>query len=58
MTFWASREDNSDHVNVQVTSSNVTVKIQEHYMHLRHFWGELGKLLDEAEKRHGPKSGA
>jgi hypothetical protein len=49
VTFWAQRAEGSQQVDVNVTSGPVSVKVTEHYMHLRHFWGELGKILDAAE---------
>ena len=51
MTFWANRSERVPHeIEVHVTSGPVEIKVTEHYMHLRSFWGTLGALLDEAEK--------
>jgi hypothetical protein len=56
MTLWADRsgQDVAIHGNiglaVQITNSAVTgYTISENATHVRGFWGQLGKLLDEAE---------
>ena len=53
MTFWAMREPESNLVSVQLTSGPVTMKVTEPAHHLRHFWGQLGQVLDDAEKNPG-----
>lgn len=50
MTFWARKLEDSGGVEVNVTHGPVRVAVVEDPGHLRHFWGELGRLLDEAER--------
>ena len=51
MTFSAQQSPhNRKHIDVQVCSGPVVVKVTEDAGHLRHFWGELGRVLNEAEK--------
>lgn len=58
MTFWANRDEHVKHnVNVHVTSGPVTIKVTEHYAHLRSFWHQLGTVLDDAEKGSDPRQG-
>jgi len=50
MTLWAQRVQGSpDYIEVNGTSGSITVKVTEHYSHLRSFWGTLGSLLDAVE---------
>jgi len=56
MTLWANRDGQSVTIHgntglsVKVTNSNVTeFTVSEHAGHVRSFWGQLGRLLDEAE---------
>jgi hypothetical protein len=51
MTLWAYRE--GQNIRVSANSGAIEVKVTEDPMYLRHFWGELGKLLEEAEKTSG-----
>jgi len=38
-------------IDIEVRHSQLHyVKITEHYQHMKYFWGQLGKLLEEAEK--------
>lgn len=38
-------------VDAEIRNSQFSgVHITEHHQHVRHFWGQLGALLDEAEK--------
>lgn len=58
MTFHASQDDHVRHnVHVHVTSGPVEIKVTEHYMHLRSFWGSRGRLLDAVESEAAEKSG-
>jgi hypothetical protein len=57
MTLWVSRDDQTVaihgniNLNVRIEGSRVMeYSITEEATHLRHFWGELGHALDEAEK--------
>lgn len=52
MTFTATHHGDGRHIDVQVTSGPVKVVVTEQYGHLRGFWHDLGKLLDEAEQRN------
>lgn len=50
MTMFANRvHERSPNIKVGITYGPVSTSIEEHYQHLRHFHGELGKLLDEME---------
>lgn len=55
MTFTATHHGDGRHIDVQVTSGPVTVVVTEQFGHLRGFWHDLGKLLDEAEQRNQPE---
>ena len=48
-------------LRVSMRDDRVTdVSITDHFMHVRHFWGSLGRLLDEAEQEaqvHEPQQG-
>ena len=57
MTLWVNRDGETVtihgnvNLNVKVENSRVSeFSVSEHYQHLRHFWGQLGSALDEAEK--------
>jgi hypothetical protein len=57
MTLWVTRDGSAvtvhGNVNLDVRVQNSQVQefgVTEHYMHLRHFWNQLGQHLDEAEK--------
>lgn len=49
MTFWAKKLEDSGGIEVNVTHGPVRVAVIEDPGHLRHFWGELGRLLEETE---------
>lgn len=49
MTFWATRTDDGKRIDVHVTYGPVEVKVAEDIGHLRHFWHDLGRQLDQAE---------
>jgi hypothetical protein len=56
MTLWAERSGQAVAIHgniglaVQISNSSVTgYTISGDAAHVRHFWGQLGKLLDEAE---------
>lgn len=51
MTLFAARE--GEHVKVQVTYGPIVFSVTEDPGHVRHFWGQLGRILDEAEKPPG-----
>ena len=48
MTFWAQRA--AKNIDVRVTYGPIAITVTEDPGHLRSFWGELGRLLDETEK--------
>lgn len=50
MTFWAGKTKDGKRADVHVTSGPISISVEEDPGHLRHFWGELGRLLDELEK--------
>ena len=57
MTLWVSRDGQTvaihGNINLDVKIKNSRVDeyiITEEAPHLRHFWGQLGHALDEAEK--------
>jgi hypothetical protein len=57
MTLWVSRDGQkvtihgNTGLDVKVEESRVTsFAVSEHYGHLRHFWGQLGVVLQEAEQ--------
>ena len=56
MTLWASRDGQKVTIHgnigldVQVRNGQVAeYAVNEHYAHLRHFWGHLGTLIEQAE---------
>lgn len=50
MTMYANRVDpRSPNIKVGMTYGPISGTVEEHFSHLRHFWGELGRLLDEME---------
>jgi hypothetical protein len=52
MTFWAQRNiDRPELVDVHVTHGPISISVSEDPGYLRSFWGELGRLLNDAE--HG-----
>lgn len=52
MTMWAKREnETSSNVEVHVTHGPVEVIVKEAPGHVRAFWSELGRLLDEVETK-------
>jgi hypothetical protein len=63
MTLWASRDGQTvkihGNVGLDVSVRNGHVAeyaVTEDYRHLRHFWGMLGRELDEAEKLEAEKA--
>lgn len=55
MTFSAARSERDPHtVDVRITHGPVTVEVSEHPGHLRSFWGQLGRLLDQVEQPDDP----
>jgi hypothetical protein len=55
MTLWAYRD--GQQIKVSANSGGIEVKVTEAPEHLRHFWGELGKLLEEAAQPAEPAEG-
>ena len=50
MTFWASKHDRDPQTAVvHVTYGPVRMEVDEHIGHLRSFWSELGRLLEDME---------
>lgn len=56
MTLWVSRDGEAVTIHgntgldVKIQGSRVSeYAVSEHFMHLRSFWGQLGKVLSEAE---------
>ena len=56
MTLWVSRDGQqvtihgNVNLDVKVEKSRVDqFSVTEHQVHLRHFWGQLGALIEEAE---------
>jgi hypothetical protein len=54
MTFIAQISDNEPadrpvEVDVLITHGPITIKVTEDPGHLRHFWGQLGQVLEQAE---------
>jgi hypothetical protein len=57
MTLWVGRDGQvitihgNVGLNVKIQDSWVAeYSVSEHYAHLRHFWGQLGDALNEAEQ--------
>jgi hypothetical protein len=57
VTLWVSRDGQTVTIHgnlglgVKIQDSRVQeYTVTEHFQHLRHFWGQLGHALDEAEK--------
>ena len=50
MTVHANRVEGTDNVKCHFTSGSLTASIEENVGHLRHFWSELGFLLNEVER--------
>ena len=48
MTFFATANER-DRIDVHCTYGPVTIKVDEDPGHLRAFWGELGRLLEQVE---------
>jgi len=57
MTLIAGRAGQSANVEVQYTGGPVTIRVVEQAAHLRHFWHELGEVLDQIEHA-APDAGA
>jgi hypothetical protein len=49
MTLWAKRTPHGDRIEIAVTSGPVSFSVIEDPGHVRHFWGQLGVLLEQAE---------
>ena len=65
MTLWVSRDGEkvtihgNTNLDVRVQDSRVSeFAVREHYAHLRHFWGQLGAQIEEAEQAAADKSAA
>lgn len=43
MTLFATRRD--DNIKIHCTSGPVTFAVDEHALHVAHFWSEVGRLL-------------
>jgi hypothetical protein len=57
VTLWAHRDGNR--IAVACTSGSLEVKVREDPGHLRYFWHELGRQLDELEhEQHHAKADA
>ena len=52
MTLWVLRD--GEQVKVQCTYGPVAFSVAEDISHLRSFWSELGRVLEEAEKPAEP----
>ena len=51
MTFTAQKSERDLRtVDVRVTYGPITINVAEDIGHLRSFWGDLGRVLDAAEK--------
>jgi hypothetical protein len=48
MTFWAQQKTEKA-IDVHVTYGPISITVLEDVGHLRSFWGELGRLLDQVE---------
>lgn len=52
MTMFAQRPDTrTDNIKISITYGPVTASVEEPASHLRYFWSELGRLLDEVEDK-------
>lgn len=51
MTIWCKRTEIGDQVEVHVTYGPVAFKVTEPSRDIRHFWGQLGALLEETENK-------
>jgi hypothetical protein len=52
VTLWAKAENGQ--VKVTATSGPVSITITEHPAHVRHFWGQLGQVLEDLDSHPGP----
>lgn len=57
MTLWAAR-DGKNRIKVSCTYGPVTFDVTEDPSHVRHFWGQLGKILEESEQVSEETEGA
>jgi hypothetical protein len=51
MTLWAKRTGSGDRIEIAVTHGPVSFSVIEDPGAVRHFWGQLGALLEQAEDR-------
>lgn len=51
MTLWAKRAPSGDRIEIAVTYGPVSFSVIEDPGHVRHFWGQLGALLEQAETK-------
>lgn len=65
MTLWVSRDGQkvtihgNNGLDVKVEDSRVaSYAVTEHWGHLRHFWGQLGAVLEEAEQAAADQNAA
>ena len=49
MTLWAYRDDETGQVVIKAHTGTVDVTVTEDLAGVRHFWGELGTLVNQAE---------
>jgi hypothetical protein len=49
MTFFAAKSADDKNIDVQTTYGPITIRVIEAPGHLRSFWNQLGRLLDEVE---------
>lgn len=58
MTVWAKKSESGTRVELHVTHWPIEVMVIEDPAHVRHFWGQLGRLLDEVEHPEPPAADA
>ena len=52
MTLWATQDDrNPAHIKVACTYGPITFNVTEDASHVRSFWSELGRVLDQVENK-------
>lgn len=49
MTFFSNRSERRGNIDVGITYGPITIHVDEPAAHVRHFWGKLGRRLDEIE---------
>jgi hypothetical protein len=49
LTFFSNRSERPGNIDVGITYGPITIHVDEPAAYVRHFWGELGRRLDEID---------